>query len=417
MHAHRPDAEVPRRGDGGPDRRRHGRDAGRRAPPPLPGGRDPGRRRRAPRRGERRREPRLPRGAGRLRRSALPGEPRHLHAGPVRRARGPRHRRRRRAALERDARAGEPHAAQQPGRRRRSRAHRQLGDRGARGAARGAGVLHPGGHRRAVRHRLEGSPQLQPDGRPADRPQAALGPQGRRRSGAAPVEHPRQRLRDRHARLHRRHARHPRPRRSQPGRLRLPGDDHRGRALEDRPAQGGRHRPVRRRVDRGGAAAEARAGGADRARDAPGPARATVARAARRDVARRRQSGRDRRARAPRADGGRARGGDPARRRRGHPRRVRSARPRAGSALPRSRADRSAGRQEGAGDRRSDAGHSLAAGPLRRRAPAARAAAGAAGRDRGGPARDGPDRGRVARSSTCRSPGTTRRRSSRSAST
>ena len=36
----------------------------------------------------------------------------------------------------------------------------RLGDRGHRGTARGAGVLHPGGHRRAVRQRLHRPPQL-----------------------------------------------------------------------------------------------------------------------------------------------------------------------------------------------------------------------------------------------------------------
>ena len=47
-------------------------------------------------------------------------------------------------------------------------------------------------------------------------------------------------VRGRHRRLHRRHADHPRPRRAQPGRLRLPGDDHRrptaGRSGSSRPA-------------------------------------------------------------------------------------------------------------------------------------------------------------------------------------
>ena len=71
-------------------------------------------------------------------------------------------------------------------------------------------------------------------------PQPDLGPPGRRRGRPAPVEHPRQRLRRRHHRLHRRHADHPRPRRPQPGRLRLPRHHRPGRALEDGPAQGRR---------------------------------------------------------------------------------------------------------------------------------------------------------------------------------
>ena len=45
----------------------------------------------------------------------------------------------------------------------------------------------------------------------------------RRRGRAAPVEHPRHRLRDRRRRPHRRHAGDPRPRRSEPRRLRVPG--------------------------------------------------------------------------------------------------------------------------------------------------------------------------------------------------
>ena len=100
----------------------------------------------------------------------------------------------------------------------------------------------------ALRDRVAGPLQLQPHRRPADRAQAALGAPGRRRGGPAPVEHPRQRLRGRHHRLHGRHADHPRPRRPQPGRLRLPGDDRRGRAVEGRPAQGRRQRALRSRV-------------------------------------------------------------------------------------------------------------------------------------------------------------------------
>ena len=67
-----------------------------------------------------------------------------------------------------------------------------------------------------------------------------MGAQGRRRGGAASVEHPRQRVRGRHRRFHGRHAGDSGPGRSEPGRLRLPGDDRAGRAVEDRPAQAGR---------------------------------------------------------------------------------------------------------------------------------------------------------------------------------
>ena len=46
---------------------------------------------------------------------------------------------------------------------------------------------------------------------PTDRPQAGLGARGRRRGRAASEQHPRQRLRHRHDRFHRRHAGDPRP--------------------------------------------------------------------------------------------------------------------------------------------------------------------------------------------------------------
>ena len=88
----------------------------------------------------------------------------------------------------------------------------------------------------------------------------------RRRGRPASVEHPRQRLRDRRDRLHRRHADHPRPRRPEPRRLRLPGRRHRrpscGRSASSRPAT--RVRFVPRDVD-DAAAQRASAGRADRA--------------------------------------------------------------------------------------------------------------------------------------------------------
>ena len=88
------------------------------------------------------------------------------------------------------------------------------------------------GHRDLLRHRLDRALQLQPHWRAADRPQADLGAQRRRRGRPAPVEHPRQRLRGGRHRFHRRHAGHSGARRPEPRRLRLPG--HRGacRAVE-----------------------------------------------------------------------------------------------------------------------------------------------------------------------------------------
>ena len=73
-----------------------------------------------------------------------------------------------------------------------------------------------------LRRRLEGALQLQPHRRAPDRPEAAMGARRRRRGGPASVQHPRQRLRRRRDRFHRRHADHPRPRRAEPRRLRLP---------------------------------------------------------------------------------------------------------------------------------------------------------------------------------------------------
>ncbi len=94
-----------------------------------------------------------------------------------------------------------------------------------------------------------GALQLQPHRRAADRPEAALGAPRRRRGRAAPVEHPRQRLRGRHDRLHRRHADHPRPRRPEPGRLRLSRrrSSRRscGRSASSRPATRVRFAPCR----------------------------------------------------------------------------------------------------------------------------------------------------------------------------
>ncbi len=76
----------------------------------------------------------------------------------------------------------------------------------------------------------------------------------RRRGRAAPIEHPRQRLRRRRDRFHRRHADHPRARWTEPRRIRLPGGDRAGGALESWTAQARRHRAlsaVERRGRRG----------------------------------------------------------------------------------------------------------------------------------------------------------------------
>ena len=73
------------------------------------------------------------------------------------------------------------------------------------------------------------------------------GPRRRRRGRAAPVEHPRHRLRDRRGRPDRRHAGHPRSRRPQPGRVRVPRGRRRRRAVEARPARARRPRAARAR--------------------------------------------------------------------------------------------------------------------------------------------------------------------------
>ena len=78
--------------------------------------------------------------------------------------------------------------------------------------------------------------------RAADRSRAGVGARRRRRRGPAPVEHPRHRVRGRHGGPHRRHADPARSRRSQPRRLRVPGDRGDGRALEARAAPARRHR-------------------------------------------------------------------------------------------------------------------------------------------------------------------------------
>ena len=125
----------------------------------------------------------------------------------------------------------------------------RLGDRRARTARTARPTSSPPTtSRRFFATDWRGALQLEPHRRAPDRPEAAVGARRRRRGRAASVEHPRQRLRRRHHRLHRRHADHPRPRRPEPGRLRLPGDDRRrpscGRSASSSPATRVRFVPV-----------------------------------------------------------------------------------------------------------------------------------------------------------------------------
>ena len=110
--------------------------------------------------------------------------------------------------------------------------------------------------------------------------------------------------------------------------------------------------------------------------------------------------------RARRPPGGR----DPAGRRREPARRVRTAGARSRPALPRPRAHGGARGAPRPGRHRSHARDPVAAGPLRRSPPPPRAAARPARGGRGRAPRHRRDRGRLARSSTCRCPGTIRRR-------
>ena len=114
-------------------------------------------------------------------------------------------------------------------------------------AARRAGLLHAARHRDVVRDSLDRALQLEPHRRAADRAQARMGARGRRRGRVAPVEHPRQRVCDRHGGLHGRHAGDLGAGRPESGRLRLPGDRDRRGPLEARPAHGRRHRELRAR--------------------------------------------------------------------------------------------------------------------------------------------------------------------------
>ena len=186
-------------------------------------------------------QPRLPRGARRARRAASTSAARDVHARALRRSRRTRAARRRRAAPGASRTRDPPPAARlvdalipplrpTPGRSACSTARtaRPTSSRPRTSTTffATAWKVHYNSDRTGVR--LIG-------------PQARLGAHRRRRGRAAPVQHPRQRLRDRHRRLHRRHADHPRPRRPEPRRLRLSRHHRRGRALEDGPAQGRRH--------------------------------------------------------------------------------------------------------------------------------------------------------------------------------
>ena len=121
---------------------------------------------------------------------------------------------------------------------------RYLAHRRALRAAWCAGLLQAGGHRRLLRRRL-GSP-LQPNrlGVRLTGPKPDWARE-RRRGRAASVQHPRLRIRHRQHQLHRRQPRDPDPRRPQPGRLRLPGHDRQGRAVEGGAGQAGRPHPLR----------------------------------------------------------------------------------------------------------------------------------------------------------------------------
>ncbi len=185
----------------------------------------------------------------------LSRQPQHLRARPVRRP-------------CRAAAAGGRHAA--PGRRadvahaltsaavRRLRTNMDAAR--ALRPARRAGLLHRRRHRRDPRGRLAGALQQQPHRRP---PRSAPSPQWardrRRRSGPAPLQHPRQSLCDRRGRLHRRHADHPRTRRPLAGRVRLPVHGDRRGPLEDRAARARRSPAVRAGHRREDAAAADRA--------------------------------------------------------------------------------------------------------------------------------------------------------------
>ena len=213
-------------------------------------------------------------------------------------------------------------------------------------------------------------------------------------------------------RLHRRHADHPRPRRPEPGRLRLPGDDRRrpscGRSASSRPATRVRFVAVSLAEARRAAADAQERGDRDAARRAALPRMAPSTAARRRPILARQRGRRgDRPAVVIRQAGDAQPAG-----------RVRPAGARPRAALPRPRADAGARGARAARHHRPHARHPLAAGPLRRSRALPRETLLAAARaSRRRAARDRRHRGRRRASCTCRCPGTIRRRASRSRST
>jgi urea carboxylase len=133
-------------------------------------------------------------------------------------------------------------------RRAHSAIRQRLGNRDVVWAARRPGFLRARGYRNVFRHGVEGASQFRSDRRASDRTQAGVGSKGRRRSGPASFEYPRQRLRDRHGGLHRRHAGDSRPRRTEPRRVRVSRNDCARGVVEDRTASAGRYGPVSRFV-------------------------------------------------------------------------------------------------------------------------------------------------------------------------
>ncbi len=125
----------------------------------------------------------------------------------------------------------------------------------------------PDGRRGADPHHVGGPLQLGPHRRAPGGPEAALGPTRRRGCRAAPVEHPRHRLRHRLGRPDRRHADHPRTRWTQPRRVRVPAGRRRLGAMEAGPARARRPRAPRRVVREGGSERRRTASRLARARD------------------------------------------------------------------------------------------------------------------------------------------------------
>ena len=231
-------------------------------------------------------------------------------------------------------------------------------------------------------------------GRAADRAEAGVGAQGRRRGGPASFQHSRQRVCRGHGGFHRRHAGDPGSGRSEPGRFRVPGHDRARRALEDGPVAARRQCDSTRRATKRCADREL-----DAAIEAGGALANAVRRAAGDSPCSFRRGGVPRRWRPLPAGG------------------VRAQRARFEPALPRARAGGAAARGGAAGHHRHHAGRALAADSLRHGALSREAlldALDACERAHSGPRRH---RGAFARSCTCRCRGTIRRRSWRSANT